>query len=283
MTNNLYLKQQKNEITEYIVYLKLSSIAKDEKNKKILKRISQDELEHYNFLKSITNKDVKPSRFKIFFYVFISRILGLAFTLRLMERGEGDAQAFYDEMAKKHPRAKKISKDELEHEKDLIAILNDEKLVYASSIVLGLNDALVELTGTLAGLTMALKDTKIIAITGVILGFAASLSMAASEYLSTKEENSKSKSPIKSAFYTGFAYLLTVVVLILPYLIFDNHYEALAVMLFLAVLVIASYNYYISVAKDVNFSKRFWQMVFISFGVAIVSFIFGYFVDKLFL
>lgn len=282
MENKLILRQQKNEITEHYVYLELSKLVSDEKNSKVLKKISDDEMTHYNFLKEITKKDIKPSKFRVKYYVLMARVLGLAFALRLMERGEGDAQKFYDEMAIKYKGAKKIERDELEHEKDLIEMLNDEKLVYASSIVLGLNDALVELTGTLAGLTIALKSTNIIAITGVILGFAASLSMAASEYLSTKEEKIKKKVPLKSAMYTGFAYLITVIILIMPYLFLSNVYYALTSMLVLAVGVIGSYTYYISIAKNVSFSKRFWQMIAISFGVAIVSFIFGYFIDHFF-
>ena len=266
MNEKIILKQQKkNEITEHFVYLKLSQKVKDPHNKKVLEKISKDERGHYNFLKSITKKEVKPSKIKIHFYVFMSYILGLAFTLRLMERAEGNASRFYDELAKVDKRAAKVSKDELEHEKDLIHILNDEKLVYASSIVLGLNDALVELTGTLAGLTIALANSTLITVTGVVLGFAASLSMAASEYLSSKEEKLKDKSPIKSAAYTGIAYLITVVILVTPYIILDSIFMAFAVMLLSALIVIAAYNYYISVAKDTPFLPRFLPMVAISF------------------
>ena len=47
-------------------------------------------------------------------------------------------------------------------------------------MVLGLNDALVELTGTIAGLTFVLTNTTLIAMAGIITGIAATLSMAAS-------------------------------------------------------------------------------------------------------
>jgi VIT1/CCC1 family predicted Fe2+/Mn2+ transporter len=42
--------------------------------------------------------------------------------------------------------------------------------------------------------------------------------MAASEYLSTKTQGGSQKPP-KAAFYTGATYLVTVVLLILPYLL----------------------------------------------------------------
>lgn len=88
-------------------------------------------------------------------------------------------------------------------------------------MVLGLNDALVELTGVLAGLTLALQNTRLVAMTGFITGIAASLSMSASEYLSAKSEEGP-QDPLKASIYTGSAYVLTVLFLIFPYLLFTN-------------------------------------------------------------
>ncbi len=120
---------------------------------------------------------------------------------------------------------------------------------YAGSVVLGLNDALVELTGALAGLTLALQNVKLIALSGLITGIAASLSMAASEYLSTRSEKTD-KHPVRAAVYTGIAYIITVTLLVLPYLIIQNYIIDLVITLAVAVLIIAGFNYYISVAKD---------------------------------
>ena len=111
-------------------------------------------------------------------------------------------------------------------------------------MVLGLNDALVELTGALAGLTLALRNTRLVALTGSITGIAAALSMAASEYLSTREEGADpSKSPAKAALYTGVAYSLTVLALILPYLLISNPFVCLALTLSAAILIIAVFNF----------------------------------------
>ena len=71
-------------------------------------------------------------------------------------------------------------KSEQEHEAALIELIDEERLRYISSMVLGLNDALVELTGALAGFTFALGNTTTIAMAGFITGSAATLSMAAS-------------------------------------------------------------------------------------------------------
>ncbi len=96
-----------------------------------------------------------------------------------------------------------MARDEQHHEEKLIEMIDEERLQYMGSVVLGLNDALVEFTGALAGFTLALNDTKLIALTGSITGIAAALSMASSEYLSTKSEKTHNKRPVKAAIYTG--------------------------------------------------------------------------------
>jgi VIT1/CCC1 family predicted Fe2+/Mn2+ transporter len=173
-------------------------------------------------------------------------------------------------------------RDEERHEHELLKAFDEELLRYVGSIVLGLNDALVELTGALAGLTLALRNTRLIALAGLVTGLAASLSMAASEYLSTKSEGeSEGKSALKSAVYTGLTYVLTVALLIAPYLIFPDYVLCLAVTLALSVLIILSFTYYTAVAKDLPFARRFLEMAGISLGVAVISFGIGYVVRLL--
>ena len=281
----LLLQAQRAEITEHYIYKKLASNIKDEHNKKVLLHISEDELKHYNIWKEHTNKEIKPSSFMFWRYYLISKIFGLTFGLKLMERGEGVAQNNYKKISK-HIKgdAEKIKRDEQRHEEEILAMLNEEKLRYVGSIVLGLNDALVELTGALAGLTFVLQNSQLIAMAGLITGIAASLSMSASEYLSTRSDVGKDgldkegKSPIKSSVYTGIAYIITVMFLIFPYLVISNLYGSLIWMLANAIIVIFLFTFYVSVAKDVNFKKEFWSMALISLGVAVVSFGIGYLV-----
>jgi VIT1/CCC1 family predicted Fe2+/Mn2+ transporter len=280
-TTDIILASQKNEITEHIIYSKLSQAVKDKQNKEILKQISDDEKEHYNFWKKYTNKDVKPNKLKIWWYYLISRILGITFGIKLMERGEEDAQAIYERISEQVPSAEKIVYDEGIHEQKLVNMIDEERLKYISSIVLGLNDALVELTGALAGFTLALQNTNLIGVTGLITGIAASLSMGASEYLSTKSEESK-KSPAKAALYTSVAYVLTVLLLIFPYLILTNVYMCLGLALIDAIIIILIFTFYVSVAKEIQFKKRFLEMALISLGIAGLSFVIGYLVNTIF-
>ena len=268
---------QQTEITEYHIYKRLSKRIKSEENAKILDQIAEDELRHYKGWKEYTKEEVQPRWFFVWFYYIVSMLFGFTFGVKLMEMGEQAAQKNYADVAKAIPEATKYQAEEDKHEHQLIEMLDEERLQYAGSVVLGLNDALVELTGALAGLTLALQNTKLIALSGLITGIAASLSMAASEYLSTRSEKT-SKHPVRAAIYTGIAYITTVTLLILPYLLLDNYYVDLAISLSTAVIIIAVFNYYISVAKGESFRERFIEMAGLSLSVAAFSFVIGYFI-----
>lgn len=268
---------QQTEITEYHIYKRLAQRIKSTENARILDQIAEDELRHYNGWKKYTNEAVQPRWLNVWFYTTVSLLFGFTFGVKLMEQGEQAAQENYASVAKEIPEAAKYQQEENAHEEQLINMLDEERLQYAGSVVLGLNDALVELTGALAGLTLALQDVKLIALSGLITGIAASMSMAASEYLSTRSEKTN-KNPVRAAIYTGFAYIVTVTLLVLPYLIFENYYLDLAIALTTGVIIIAVFNYYISVAKGESFKERFLEMAGLSLSVATFSFIIGYFI-----
>ena len=253
------LVYQRNEITEHHIYENLARLVKSSHDSEVLQRIAKDELRHYRSWAAYTQSEVRPSHVLVLVYTLINRIFGFTFAIKLMERGEERAQDSYAQLQGTIPEIDAIIEDENDHEEALIEMLDEERLRYAGSMVLGLNDALMELTGALAGLTLALQDTRLIALTGSITGIAAALSMGASEYLSTKSEDT-AKNPMRASLYTGAAYIMTVLILILPYLLLENYYVSLGLTLAAAILVIALFNYYISVAKDEPFGKRFLEM-----------------------
>jgi VIT1/CCC1 family predicted Fe2+/Mn2+ transporter len=269
------LKFQQTEITEYHIYKRLAKKVTPAENAQIIEQIAEDELRHYNGWKKYTNQEVEPRWFIVWFYYFISVVFGFTFGIKLMEQGEESVQESYASVSQDIPEAKQFQHEEDEHEEQLINMLDEERLQYAGSVVLGLNDALVELTGALAGLTLALQNVKLIALSGLITGIAASMSMAASEYLSTRSEDT-TKQPVRAAIYTGIAYIITVALLVMPYLLFENYILDLVITLTTAVLIIAVFNYYISVAKGEPFRERFLEMAGLSLGVAAFSFIIGY-------
>lgn len=278
----ILITEQRSEITEAHIYENIANFVQDQHNKEIIRKIASQERGHAAIWQSYTNEEIKPDRIRIWLYTNIVRFLGLTFGIKLMERNESNAALNYDKLSQTVPEAKKIQFDENEHEQQLIDLIKDKPLGYLGSVVLGLNDALVELTGVLAGLTFGLQNSKMIASVGIITGIAAAFSMAGSEYLSTKTDNNGEIKPVTASVYTGIAYILTVVVLILPYLLLNNVYIALSLTLMAAILIIAAFNYYTAIAKGYSFKKRFLEMVSISLGVAFISFIIGLAVKYLF-
>ena len=273
------IRLQRMERTEMEVYRRLANREKKIENRNILQKISMQENNHYNLLKEKTGEDVDYSTFRVYFHVITSIFLGLTFSLKLMEKTEQNAAQEYRDLGYDD-----IAEEEDEHEKELLSLLEEDALNYLSSIILGLSDALVELTGALAGLTFAFQELRVVALAGLVTGISASFSMAASEFLATKEENS-SRSPIKAALFTGSAYIITVFLLVIPYLLLtDNseiifglepHIQALIVTFIIGLLIIALFNFYVSVAQDKSFNRRFIEMVIILLIVTMISFLIG--------
>ncbi|KAE9633147.1 rubrerythrin family protein [Defluviitalea raffinosedens] len=271
-TKQFILKLQQNEVTDRAIYLNLAKRVKKQSEKETLQRIAEEEGVHCEIWEKYTNKKLTPQKLKVWLYAAISFILGYTFAIKIMEKGEKDVQYIYSNLAQEVPEAEQILKDEEIHEQALIDLLDEERLQYVGSMVLGLNDALVELTGTLAGLSFALQDNRLVALSGLITGISATLSMASSEYLSARSEGNTNA--LKPSLYTGIMYIFAVVLLVLPYLVLpsDQFVPALMIMLVIVVAIIFSFTYYISVAKDLPFKKRFLEMAVISLSVAALSF-----------
>ncbi|MBQ2932081.1 MAG: rubrerythrin family protein [Clostridia bacterium] len=268
-------KMQNNELNESIIYAEIAKFAKGEENKDTLLRLAAEEKAHYEIWKKYTGIEMKPDKFKIFKYKMIARILGFTFAVKLMENGEETAQKEYDILAAEVEESIHIKQQEEEHEAALFDMLDEERLRYVGSMVLGMNDALVELTGSLAGFTFAMQNTRLIALSGLIMGISATFSKASSEFLAAKSDGRSDA--FKSCCYTGVAYLITVALLILPYLLLANsqYMIALFAMVAIVILIIAGFTYYISVAQGERFKPKFLEMSLISVSVAVVSFFVG--------
>lgn len=269
------LHRQLDEVTGALLYERLAKKEKHTHNRELLLQMAKDESEHAIVWAKMTNEKASPDMRRINRLMLISKLLGFTFVLKIIQKDEQMAQSEYAKLIKAVPEAIAIELDERRHEEEIISMLDEERLQYVGSMVLGLNDALVELTGTIAGMTFALQNTQLVALSGIITGISATLSMAASNYLA--ERANGNPNALKSSAYTGIAYLITVVFLVAPYLLFSNemYLGALFTMLLFVILIIFFFNYYISVAKGYNFKRRFSEMAGISLTVTLISFIIG--------
>tara|TARA_B100000945_G_C20403767_1_gene608836 strand:+ start:703 stop:1587 length:885 start_codon:yes stop_codon:yes gene_type:complete len=270
------LELQRMEATEAEVYKRLAKMQNDPVNRSILEGISLEEERHEKEIQKMTGERVRPNRIKVLRQLFLAKLFGFTFSVKMMESTEKDAAAEYRALG-----LHDIAEEEEAHESNMIGMLDEERLRYSGSVVLGMSDALVELTGALAGLTFALQDIRLVALTGLVTGIAASFSMGASEYLSSRAEK-KSESPIKAAFFTWISYLLTVILLVSPYLLLkpespvylglEAYAQALIATFAIGLLIVAFFNFYISVVEEVSFRRRFIEMVSILGVVSLISY-----------
>jgi VIT1/CCC1 family predicted Fe2+/Mn2+ transporter len=269
-TRQMLLRAQRNEITAATVYARLAARTGNEANREVFARMAADERRHYEMWRARTGLDVRPDRVLVWGFFVCTRLLGVTFGIRLLERGEARAQVDYATILEEVPEACDVMQEEADHERVLFEMLDDAVLANVGSIVLGLNDALVELTGALAGLSFAFQDGRLVALSGLVTGIAASFSMAASEFLSQRAEGSSHA--VRSALVTGVAYIVTVALLVAPYLLVADYRVALGATLVVAVLIVLGFTFYLSVARGYPFLRRFLEMAGISLGVAVLGF-----------
>lgn len=279
-----YREFAREESLAYHLYMRIAKRQKKPENRVILEGIALQEKHHLDIFNSYLGKkavsiEIKRPSLKLMFYTVMMYTLGVIFTLRIFEKLEAHSRQSYRDVIEEIDELKDILKDEKTHEEALINILNDEKLLFASSVVLGMNDALVEISGALAGFTLAINDSMKVGTLGLITGVSAALSMAASEFLSRKQDDHDT--PLINALYTGIAYVIVVSLLILPYFMIQIPLVSMGVMIGIVILIIFAFNYYISIAKKQRLFKNFITMALIALVVASISFAIGLFVDSL--
>ena len=270
------LKLQRMEATEAEVYRRLARMQKDPVNRSILEGISLEEERHEAVIENMTGEKVRADMGKVRRQIMLARLFGFTFSVKMMEATEKDVAAEYRELG-----LDDIAEEEEAHEENMIGMLDEERLRYSGSVVLGMSDALVELTGALAGLTFALQSLNLVALAGLVTGIAAAFSMGASEYLSSRAEK-KSESAVRAAFFTWISYLITVLLLVSPYLLLtaespdfhglEPHVQALLYTFAIGLLIVAVFNFYVSVVEEVSFSSRFLEMAGILGVVSLISY-----------
>lgn len=268
-----------NEYRDYVTYRELAHIETVPAFKKILEELMQHELEDYQFwLQFSTTKTFAISRFELLLLKIMRRLLGLTFTAKFLELHEKEAIQNYTEFLQTAPadvkeRIQVIIDHEMQHERELIGQIREEQVEFMGSIILGLNDGLIELTGALVGFTFAFRNHGLVALTGLITGIAAALSMAASAYMQARHEAGKDAK--KAGLYTGLSYLSVVALLVLPFVFIPNIFLALGLMFGVIFSIITAISYYTAVLFERSFRQQFTEMVVFSLGVAAVAFLTG--------
>jgi len=273
----------KNEATGRAIYVRLARLETDEKRRALFLKLAEHDLKHYRLWLSIIGvREVGFSRMKVARYLLFRWLFGVTFAVKLMERREHQALMQYKEALSKGvvPGDKKaeieeIINDELSDEEDLIGLIEDERVKYLGSTMLGLNDALVELTGALAGFASAISKTLLIGFGGLVVGIAAALSMAASHYLSVEVSEHTVIDPAKAAVYTGVSYILTILLLVAPFFVLSEIFIALTISLAFNISLVVIISYYSSVVLGLSFKRRTLKMLVFGLGIAAATYLIG--------
>lgn len=274
------------EYTDHLVYARLAAREQNAQRKETLFNLSRQEESHYKFWETLLD-GYKPRVRGVFLRASIALryFFGVTFAVKFLERHEAQV---IEEYRRVRPlmegdagtQLDRIIADEEKHEDFFIDQINEGVVKYLGFIVLGLADAIIEITGVHAGFLGVTSSTTMAGVAGLIVGFAAAISMATAAYLQAKQ--STERNPITSALITGLSYILAVVLLALPYFLTDKMLLAFLVSLAMAMLLTAYFTFYSAVLFDRHFGKEFLESSVLTLGTAIATYFFGEFLGKMF-
>ncbi|MEM1572513.1 rubrerythrin family protein [Pyrobaculum sp.] len=268
------------EYKEYVTYSALARAERNPRRRAVLERLAEQELEHFRFWNKFAGVAPPVLRFRLYAYfmVFVRLLLGATFVAKLLERGEVEAVGRYRSVLPLLPDADreallKIIADEEGHERALIDQLDEAVVKYMGALVLGLADAIIEITGAHAG-TLGTTDSTVVAgVIGLIVGVGAAISMASASYLQAKHD--VGKSPGVAALATGLSYIAAVALLSLPYFLLHDVYLAFAASIAVGVFLAFLLTFQGAVYAERDFKFEFLQTVGLLLGTAFLTYLLG--------
>ena len=281
--NETFAAHATNELTEHVVYGRLARMERNPENRAALERLSAQEHAHYEFWKSLIPeaeaRRIRPRTHAAWGIPLLRIIFGVTFITKYLELHEKNAVGTYERIIDAIPEAhrarfREIIEDERTHERELIKELKERRVSYVGFIVLGLADAIVEITGVHAGFLGVTGSTLIAGIAGVIVGFAASISMGSASYLQAKQEPGN-QSPLVSGFATWVSYFFSVILLALPYFLIRVMIIAFTVSTSVGIILVAAFTFYGAVVFDRKFWREFGETVGLMLGTALLTYLLG--------
>ena len=274
------------EYADHLLYRDLASREKDPHNREILIKLADQEYGHYLFWKKfLPSYEPVVSAFFLSRFCLMRRLFGLTFTIKFLERHEHVVIEEYKKVAAEllgedKLELEKIINDEKEHENFFIGQIQETIIKYIGFIALGLADAIVEITGVHAGFLGVTSSTLFAGISGLIVGFSAAISMGSAAYLQAKQD--PHRSPWVSAVTTGISYILSVIMLAIPYFLTKNMGSAFLFSIFVGMFLIALLTFYSAVVFDRRFLRDFLETVGLMLATAAATFLLGTFLGKAF-
>ncbi len=275
------LKACKDEYTDYHIYNSFSNSRLISKNLKDgLELLAVEEYKHFQFWsKYVNNYKPRVSLYKILLFKLVAVIMGITFVIKLLENHEKDTIENYKSISDLLDEESKeellnIIKDEEEHEEYLLSNLREERVKYLGFTVLGLSDALIEIAGIHAGTLGVYVNTFTAGLAGLIAGIAASIAMASAAYNQAKQTVGIGR-PLRASTYTGIAYMITALLLALPYFVIHDIIYALIISLIVSEAILVYISLYSYILYKRNFFRELGETSAIIFGATFALYIFG--------
>ncbi|MCS6768628.1 MAG: VIT1/CCC1 family protein [Candidatus Nitrosocaldus sp.] len=273
----------RDEYADYYIYSALASSSLTHAALKgRLALMAEQEYRHYEFWRRYADGVVvKEPRARLLVMKLLALIMGITFVVKMLERHENRVIEGYKELLHVVEDEDKrmlegIIGDEEEHESSLVENINEGRVRYLGFTVLGLSDALIEIAGIHAGTLGVYTDTFKAGLAGLIAGVAASIAMASAAYNQAKQTEGVRAS--SAATYTGIAYVVTALLLALPYFLVHDVLEALIISLLISIAILAYIALYSHVLFNRNFFRELGETTGIIFGATLALYAFGEFI-----
>jgi len=269
------------EFNDFTLYDRLSkTVDENGSYATALRQLSATEHRHYEFWrKYVPDEKPKLATAKLYWTLFLRRVLGLTFATRYLDRHESKVVKEYQDLANHIPESDKKEFDEMvaderEHEKEFSKMVESRAVQYISFVVLGLADALVEISGIHAGSLGLYSRTEFAGLAGIVAGGAASIAMASAAFAQAKQ--GFPGSPRIAAVYTGVSYFVCAIFLATPYFLTSVMTYALGSSLTVAVILLAITTYYSVVIAIKPFARDFLEILVILLVATVALYALGY-------
>ncbi|MEZ0319455.1 MAG: VIT1/CCC1 family protein [Pyrobaculum sp.] len=274
------------EYKDYLVYRLLARVERNASRRAVLSALAEEELSHFRFWSRFVSVS-PPWWFRLYAWAlaFFRLLMGATFVAKFLERGEADAVRRYKSVepllsGSDAEELRRIIEDEERHEQALIAQLDETIVKYMGALVLGLADAIIEITGAHAGALGTTNSTVVAGVIGLIVGIGASIAMSSASFLQTKHE--VGRSPVVAALVTGVGYMVAVVLMSLPYFLTHDIYHAFAASIAVGVVLTFVLTFQAAVYADRDFKFEFLQTVGLLLGTALLTYFVGVWLGSLF-
>lgn len=270
-----------NEYKDQMVYSMLARIEKNGSRKQLLSKLAEIEKSHADFWQSHSPAyRPKVSWIYLRLLVLVRLIFGVTFVVKMLENHEKETMKKYvnisrrlDEKNPERIAIDKIIKEESEIETSLVSSIDEAIVRYVGFVMLGLADAIIEVTGVQAGFLGVTNSALVAGLAGLIVGIAASISMGAAAYLQARQ--SSTDKAFLPALMTGVIYLLTVLIIASPYFVISQLATALAVSIMISAGLVAVFSFFVSVVQNRSFRKELFINISLLATVIIVTYTLG--------